>query len=263
MFRIRATTAAKPGAGRIESQDRWLVGDRRAAVADGMGGHRPGALAAQIAVDTLAGLGPSTTSADLVRGFWVANHTIRDDPRVHRERASMGATLVALELLEPIDAAGGATIAVASVGDSRAYRLRHGVLWRVTVDHTCEAELLVAGVDPAVARRSRHVLTRALGSDDVVNVDVWELDAQPDDGFLLCSDGTWGPLEDDTIAALWQEAAAGSEAEDIVAAAVAAGGRDDATAVVVELVPVECGALAGPPQRRSRRRRRVPEEPAA
>lgn len=241
MFTIRAATATRCGSGRIENQDRWWVGHRRAAIADGMGGHRAGAVAAQIAVDTLAALGPSTTSADLVRGFWIANHTIRDDARAHPERASMGTTLVALEV---IDRGGGASVTIASVGDCRLYRLRQGVLWRVTVDHTWEAELLGAGVDPAAARRSRHVLTRSLGSDDVVNVDVWELDAQGEDGFLLCSDGTWGPLEDSTIAALWQQAAAGSEAEDIVAAAVAAGGRDDATAIVIELVPLACGAPA-------------------
>lgn len=162
MFTIRAATATRCGSGRIENQDRWWVGHRRAAIADGMGGHRAGAVAAQIAVDILAALGPSTTSADLVRGFWIANHTIRDDARAHPERASMGTTLVALEV---IDRGGGASVTIASVGHCRLYRLRQGVLWRVTVDHTWEAELLGAGVDPAAARGSRHVLTRSLGSD--------------------------------------------------------------------------------------------------
>ncbi len=249
MLTLRASTATLTGTGRAENQDRCLVTDSRVAVADGMGGHPAGAVAAQIAIDTLARLAPPSRTADLAHAFSVANHAIVASARLDAARASMGTTLVALDLLGH---GHDRCAVVASVGDSRLYRLRGGALWRVTTDHTWEADLLAAGAAVAAARRGRHVLTRALGAAELVDVDLWELDLDVGDQFLLCSDGVTGALDDEAIAAAWAEpTGVGTVAERIVAAAAKVGSRDDVTAVAATLDTSPEGRPVHVPEARS------------
>lgn len=231
MFTLHTSVATRTGARRTDNQDRTLAADRRAAVADGMGGHQGGDIAAQIAVSSLADMPPAATANDLVNGFWTANTGILDraleEPSLH----SMGSTLVAIEMLSSEN-----SIAVVSIGDSRAYRLRDGDLWRITTDHTWEASLLSAGVDSTIGRRSRHVLTRCLGSTVAIDVDAWILDLRPDDRFLLCSDGVSGVLDDATIATLLAGPDDGRTARRVVDTAIDAHSSDDVTALVADVV---------------------------
>ncbi len=132
----------------------------------------------------------------------------------------MGTTLVALDL---VGGTGVTSATVASVGDSRLYRRRGGVLWRVTVDHAREAEMLACGAPPEAARRSRHVVTKCSVLPVLVEVDVSGSISSPGTKFLLCSDGS-------------------------VTTAAAAGGRDEAAALVVRLL------TAGDAQTQARRR---------
>ncbi|WCO68020.1 serine/threonine-protein phosphatase [Iamia majanohamensis] len=177
------------------------------------------------------GTPPAATANDLVNGFWTANTAILDRALAEPSLHSMGSTLVAIEMLTSEN-----TIAVVSVGDSRAYRLRDGDLWRITTDHTWEAALLSAGIEPAIGRRSRHILTRCLGSTAAIDVDAWILDLRPGDRFLLCSDGIHGVLDDTTIGTLLAGPDDGRTAQRVVDTAIDAHSTDDVTALVADVV---------------------------
>ncbi len=175
----------------------------------------------------------------------------------------MGSTLVAIEMLTSEN-----SIAVVSIGDSRAYRLRDGDLWRITTDHTWEAALIRAGVDSTISRRSRHVLTRCLGSTAAIDVDAWILDLRPDDRFLLCSDGVCGVLDDSTLATLLAGPDDGRTAPRVVDTAIAAHASDDVTALVADIVRAHDSAnrlhrIASASRHPSRRAARVPRTPVA
>jgi len=145
----------------------------------------------------------------------------------------MGSTLVAL-WLPPLD--GRAVIA--HVGDSRAYRLRAGQLEQLTADHSIVGEMVrrqdISESD-AVRHPYRHVLTRALGSDDGVEPDVAEIDATPGDLYVLCSDGVYGMLEREAFERIVRQHADAPEdlARALVDSANEGGGKDNATVVIV------------------------------
>lgn len=234
MHTFRTTTATRTGASRTINQDRVTGAARRVVLADGMGGRQGGEVAAQAVVDTV-----------LERRSGRLEHPrraiLRANARI-RERAGtpgltgMGSTVVVVDQPD----AEAANVVVAWVGDSRLYRVRDGVATRVTRDHTWEALLLELDADPADAAERRHVLTRAVGTQPQLDVDLCTFEVRPDDRLVLTSDGIHDVLADAEIARL---AVRGAPA--LVAAAVAAGTRDDATAAVVELVPVVADADTG------------------
>lgn len=230
MHTLRTTTASRTGASRDVNQDRVAAAARRVVLADGMGGRRGGEVAAQVAVDTVlerrAG-GPGRPE-DVRRAILRANARIQERAR-HEGRWGMGTTVVALDLPDPETP----NVVVGWVGDSRLYRVRDGVATVVTADHTWEALLLELGTEPAVAAERRHVLTRAVGSQPQVEVDLCTFEVLSGDRLVLCSDGVHGVLDAAAIARLATRGAAA-----LVDAAGAAGARDDATAAVVELVSV-------------------------
>ena len=130
------------------------------------------------------------------------------------------------------------------VGDSRAYRLRGDVLEQITTDHSLVAELVESGVlTPEEAERhpQRSAITRAVGTESAIEVDVFTVPAEPGDLFLLCSDGLTDMLSEDEIASALLEADRDPEAaaERLVAAANARGGEDNITVVLFELVEGE------------------------
>jgi PPM family protein phosphatase len=127
------------------------------------------------------------------------------------------------------------------VGDSRAYRLRDGILEQVTTDHSLVAELVESGVlTPEEAERhpQRSAITRALGTEADVDADIFTIEAEPGDLFLLCSDGLSDMLSEDEIAAAIESAGRDPKAagEALVAAANASGGEDNIPVVLFELV---------------------------
>ncbi len=230
MRTLSTSAATRTGRRRSANQDRHLATGRRLVVADGMGGRSGGEVAAALAIDVLRATPPAWSGDDLVNAVWSANAAVADAAAADAALASMGTTLVAVELL------GRDRATVAWVGDSRAYRLRRGRLERLTHDHTWEASLLAAGVEASAARRSRHILTRALGPHAVVEVDTCAVDLRPGDRLLLCTDGVTGVLDDRDLADLVASGPAAGAAARVVAAAGVAGATDDATAVVGELV---------------------------
>lgn len=230
---------------RMHNEDVIDVDARRgwALLADGMGGHHGGDVAARLAVGTLAdrlasGYSPGwradEIAAVLAEAVHAANDGIRREAARDAARAYMGTTLVAAVWA-------GGQVVCAHVGDSRLYRLHAGRFARLTRDHSVVQDHLDAGlIDDEQARHSpfRGMLTRGIGVDVVVTPEIARHDAQPGDRFLLCSDGLTDMLHDDEIAALL--AAPGSPdaiAASLVEAANRCGGRDNVS-VVVALVAI-------------------------
>jgi protein phosphatase len=192
------------GPARVENEDAWAVIplDPRPGVAlllaDGMGGHADGAVAAHVAVHGAgnvlrSGGDPHRALAD---AMGEANEAIARH-RASRAGAVTGTTLVAAVIA-------GGRLSVAAVGDSRAYVLRDGAPVQLTVDHSWVAEQVRSGRLPASAVQGhphRSLLTRAL-TGDAVEVDVHATELLAGDVVLLCSDGLWDAVSDARIADL-------------------------------------------------------------
>ncbi len=235
---LRHGAVTDVGRMRKNNQDRFLSLGRLAAVADGMGGHRAGEVASQIAIEELkalqqAGPWPSEAAVGeaLRTAFLQANQRIREMSAGDRDLEGMGTTLVAL--LEH-----GDSVHLANVGDSRAYLLRHGELSQVTVDHSLVQELVDEGrLRPEEAGRhpQRSIITRALGVDADVEVDLFTYKLQHGDRLLLCTDGLSGVVDETRIRnVLLRIPDPQHAAEQLVEMANESGGPDNITAIVLD-----------------------------
>lgn len=241
-----------PGLTRPQNEDSLLIEPPLFAVADGMGGHRAGEIASRVALAELLATAPRSVDAKaLARGVRAANRAVIESAGKSRTRTGMGTTLTAAMV-------DGTYVAVAHVGDSRAYLLHDGRLTRVTEDHSMVADLVRQGSiteEDARFHPQRSVITRALGSDPDMVADVFEVRASAGDRLLLATDGLTGMLTDDYIAEiLLQERDPDSAAAKLVEAANRAGGYDNITVVVVDLDETPAGELA--PARGSKRANR-------
>jgi serine/threonine protein phosphatase PrpC len=237
-MRLRFGASTDVGRMRTNNEDSYLSETPVAAVADGMGGHRAGEVASAIAMEELAALrgkGPwpneRAATDDLKQAIVRANRRIREAAAGNRELNGMGTTLVAL--LED-----GDSVHLANVGDSRAYLLRQGELTQVTVDHTLVQELIDEGkLSPEDAERhpQRSMITRALGVDHEVEIDLFTYKLQPGDRLLLCTDGLSGVLEPTQIRNVLLRVRDSQKAADrLVAMANEGGGPDNITVIVVD-----------------------------
>jgi protein phosphatase len=205
-------------------------------VADGMGGHTAGQVASEMAAEAALRAvrtlqGASASLAEKLRyAVTSANREIYQTGRQQPELAGMGTTLVSVLVLE-------GRAALAHVGDSRAYLVRGGRIRQLTDDHSVVGELLrrrEISEDAAREHPHRHVLTRALGVRPVVEPDLAELSPEPDDVFVLCSDGLTVHVEDDEIAEHVVGAADPDACvETLVDLANARGGDDNITVLVL------------------------------
>jgi protein phosphatase len=211
------------------------------AVADGMGGHAAGEVASRLAVEALADLATDAaplTADDPDRAAELLRNALRDGHQrichsvaEHEEWRGMGTTVVALLLLE-------SRAIIAHVGDSRAYLWRDGRLQRLTSDHSWVNEQVQLGLltdEEAHRHPWRNIITRALGNQPDVEVELTQHPIHGGDLYLLCSDGLNSMLADDEIAA-----ALGSQANDpasacreLVERANARGGEDNITVIVL------------------------------
>jgi PPM family protein phosphatase len=237
-MQLRFGAATDVGRMRTNNEDSYLSERPVAAVADGMGGHNAGEVASAIAIEELAGLrgkGPwpneKAATDDLKQAIVRANRRIREAAAADRELNGMGTTLVAV--LEDGDA-----VHLANVGDSRAYLLRQGELTQVTVDHTLVQELVDDGrLSPKDAERhpQRSMITRALGVDHQVEIDLFTYKLLPGDRLVLCSDGLSDVLKPTQIRnALLRVRHPQKAAERLVAMAVEGGGPDNITVIVID-----------------------------
>ena len=231
------------GRQRRANEDSLLARSPLFVVADGMGGAQAGEVASRIAVESFQHGLEDTIDAEagLARHAHAANDRIHELSHSHAEQAGMGTTLTAVYV-------GEEEVAIAHVGDSRAYCLREGELLRLTDDHSLVDELLRQGKitpEEAVDHPQRSVITRALGPEPSVEVDTRSYSARPGDVYLLCSDGLTTMLAEERVAELLRSHPRLSDAgEALIAAANEAGGRDNITVVLLRLEELRCAALA-------------------
>ena len=230
---VAYATATHAGRVRRKNEDAYYADPPLFAVADGMGGALAGELASRIAVQALAELPAEGSDEErLAATIRLANTRVAERATSDPRASGMGSTVTAALV-------GPAVVTFAHVGDSRAYLWRGGVLTRLSDDHSLVAEWVRAGAlapEEAAQHPQRSVITRALGADWQVDVDVWTTPARTGDVILLCSDGLSGFVDDAALA----KVLAGTDDLDAVVrafvdAANAAGGEDNITAVAVRL----------------------------
>jgi len=236
---LRWGGASDIGRVRSNNQDHYLASDdlRLWVVADGMGGHRGGEVASQIACDTLGRSYAAHTVDGLIDAVESANAAVFQAGSGDPDLSGMGTTIVALAML---DDDGDVVLAIANVGDSRAYRLSGGELEQLTNDHSLVADLVREGSlspEEAAVHPQRNILTRVLGVYDDVPVDVLTVLPRQGDRYVLCSDGLFNEVPEPTIASVLRRLADPDEAaRELVRLANEGGGRDNVTVVVVDVL---------------------------
>jgi PPM family protein phosphatase len=223
------------GRQRSENEDSLFVRAPIFVVADGMGGAQAGEVASKAAADSFDRDLPEGPPEQFLREtIEEANRRIHDLARADPSRAGMGTTITAA-----IVDAQAEEVGIGHVGDSRAYRLRRGKLERLTRDHSLVEEMRRKGqITEAQAEDhpQRSIITRALGPEPEVEVDLQTVAAAPGDLFLLCSDGLTTMVNEGRIAEVLSGASSMREAvRTLVDEANGAGGRDNITALAFRL----------------------------
>ncbi|UJA18754.1 Stp1/IreP family PP2C-type Ser/Thr phosphatase [Thermoleophilia bacterium SCSIO 60948] len=229
---VEAAHRTDTGRQRTANEDSFFARSPVFAVADGMGGAQAGEVASRTAVETFD---PAPRDEGVAPEAYLRAIVEEANGRIHRlaasdsSRAGMGTTLTAVMLDEKDE------IAIAHVGDSRAYLWRDGELKRLTSDHSLVEELRREGrltEEQAEEHPQRSIITRALGPEAQVEVDTMTYRARDGDVYLLCSDGLTTMIKEPRIA---EELASGGDLRSItralVRAANEAGGRDNITVV--------------------------------
>jgi protein phosphatase len=230
--RLLVGSASDVGRVREGNEDAVRVDERLHlfAVADGMGGHRAGEVASATALEALrAAVAAGRPISEAIES---ANTAVFAKAHDDENLRGMGTTLTAAVATD------GNSIVIGHVGDSRAYRFHDDELEQITEDHSLVEELVREGrltPEQAVVHPQRSIITRALGVDESVLVDVYPVDLDPGDRVLICSDGlTTMVREVDIARILRREHDPQRAANMLVDAANAAGGEDNVSAVVLE-----------------------------
>ncbi len=231
------------GRQRRANEDALMVRSPLFVVADGMGGAQAGEVASKLAVEAFQGGLPDAGEPELeLAGLaQAANSRIHELSHANAEQAGMGTTLTAVYV-------GERDVAIAHVGDSRAYCLRDGRLLRLTDDHSLVDELMRQGrltPEEAIEHPQRSVITRALGIEGTVEVDTRSFKGRAGDVYLICSDGLTTMVPEERIAEVLNATPRLRDAgEMLIAEANRAGGRDNITVVLLRLEEVGEAALA-------------------
>ena len=207
------------------------AGERFCAVADGMGGHNAGEVASALAVETFSGrmrevehISAEALHAAVER----ANETVYEAALENEGMSGMGTTFSALAEQDDM-------VYLAHVGDSRIYLVRNGAIMQLTTDHTLVEEMVQKGfLTPREARvhPRRNIITRALGTEEIVQIDIVQMGVRPGDAFFLCSDGMTNYVDEREILRTamserdWQ-----GKLKHLVAIALENGGADNITAL--------------------------------
>ena len=250
---LRAAGLTDVGRKRKHNEDTFVLemNEGLFAVADGMGGHAAGEVAAKIAVDTIQEFILDTSQKMESTWPYPYNHQWKFNSNrlaVAVEKANervmaavarqpslkgMGTTVVAAIL-------NGNSLSVAHVGDSRAYRLRGGSIERLTDDHSWVHEQIMTGIlteEEARTHPLKNVVTRALGGGATVVPELQEFDLQPGDRYLLCSDGLTTMISDEEVESILKsEADLDGACRRLIEAANSNGGLDNVTVILVEIV---------------------------
>ena len=246
------------GRHRTNNEDAVMVDPAHGIVvlADGMGGYNAGEVASALAVDLITGeigrwlqeAAAVAATRDVRRAMEIcvdnANRAIFEAANTHAAYAGMGTTLVMTVLH-------GGTLVVGHVGDSRAYQWRAGVLKQLTRDHSLLQEQIDVGLitaQEAAASGNRNLVTRALGVEDTVLLDVQDRPMESGDVYLLCSDGLNDMLTDQDIHEVLGQTdeALGARAQRLVDMANERGGRDNISVALIRVyeTPKKSGMMA-------------------
>lgn len=228
---MRVCHRTHQGLVRANNQDNWLAESALYGVADGMGGHKGGETASRVALQVFRNaIGQKKPDADALRmAVEAANRRVYEMSARDDTLSGMGTTMSMIwqdtnRLL------------IAHVGDSRIYRLRDGQLQQITNDHSFVAELVRNNIiTPEMAKThpQRNIITRAVGVDPFVQVDVLQEELLPGDLWLICSDGLHGMVEDGEIQTILSEMELEDAAERLISRALENGGHDNVTFVLL------------------------------
>lgn len=237
-MKLKWGASTDTGMVRQQNEDSFAAEENLFVVADGMGGHNAGEVASALAVTTVMsggrmGINTMEEFRDLVQRANTAIYTASLDDSSQR---GMGTTITALSIVAGVEP----RVLVANVGDSRTYLLRHGALSRLSVDHSYVQELVNEGIitpEEARVHPRRNIVTRALGIDRTVAVDVFSHTVRTGDRVVLCSDGLVDEVADaEILKVLGQHTDPQETAEALVMVANANGGRDNTTVIVVDIL---------------------------
>ena len=210
-----------------------------AVLCDGMGGHKAGDVASEMAVSHLgdAWKRNNLTDVDAITE-WIQEHINKENERIvekssqYPDLEGMGTTLVAAALVKNV-------FIIANIGDSRAYQVMHGNLKQITDDHSLVNELLKSGeitTEAAMQHPQKNILTRSLGVAKKVEVDVMTIPVLEGDLLLLCSDGLTNMVNDNEIEKIVNISDATIEEKvlSLISLANARGGYDNITVILIE-----------------------------
>lgn len=236
---IRIAWRTDIGKVRRSNQDAVILGNGLAGIADGMGGHLGGEIASGGLRD---GLLRETENAQpdgetLKNAIEKVNHELWEQQEHNPSLSGMGTTLTVLWPAER-------EMLIAQVGDSRAYLMRNGELKQITQDHSMVADMVRRGVlteEQAACHPMRNYITRAVGTDEIVETDITRTPRQAGDRWLICSDGLYGLVTKADLAVMVQKENLEEAANALLDAALANGGRDNISLVLMEDV---CGPKA-------------------
>ena len=239
-MRLKAWGDTDVGLKRSINQDSILIDPKLGlyVVADGMGGHKGGEVASAIAVETAQEI----LKKDLQRQGFIPRDAIQRiyreaSARIHHmsavqnpELAGMGTTMVLVFYYH-------GSIYIGNVGDSRCYMFHNFNLWQLTEDHSLVNEQLRAGViqeEDVGLIVGRNVITRSVGFEKEVRVDVFQRDVQPGESLLLCSDGLSGMVKDEVIVDICRNSQGKELVKRCIDAAKRAGGDDNISVIYIQ-----------------------------
>ncbi|MBQ3392107.1 MAG: Stp1/IreP family PP2C-type Ser/Thr phosphatase [Lachnospiraceae bacterium] len=207
-------------------------------VADGMGGHQAGDYASRCAVEAVVSFIEESKEENpgrlLEEAFQKANAVVIEAGSAHREYYGMGTTMVAAVIL-------GDDVIAANVGDSRLYMFNEREIRQVTRDHSLVEEMVKAGTISRKQARThpeKNVITRAIGAEDQLRVDLFRFPLRPGEKILMCTDGLTNMLTDEEILQILSGRTDYDEAaQALVESANRAGGKDNITVLIADPHP--------------------------
>lgn len=220
------------------NQDAFLKDDELGlyVVADGMGGHKGGEVASRVAIECMQKYcrenGESSARDRLDKGINLACREIYRQSMDNEELSGMGTTVAAI-LFQ------GTAMFIGQVGDSRVYLISGSDIWQLTEDHSLLNEEIRAGrlaAGQVSTYQFKNVITRSVGYENQVNVDIYRRETKPGDKYLLCTDGLSGLVEIQEIAAELAQNGSEQGLKNLVALANTRGGDDNITALVCEIL---------------------------
>jgi serine/threonine protein phosphatase PrpC len=232
MVRWHVAGRTETGHVRQDNEDAIVAREDLLVVADGMGGRPGGAVAAALAAELVGATFAGGSPDELTAAVRAANWVVWQRGSSTADLAGMGTTVCA------VGVAGDGTLAIANVGDCRAYLIRQESLERLTQDHTVVAELVRDGrltAAEAAGHPHRHVLTRALGVAPDLRIDTFRSAVAPGDRVLVCSDGAYIDVaEEEFTSSVLGSPSPQALVDSVVDLALAHGGRDNVSVVAAE-----------------------------